>query len=41
VYSETIDWRLARFVDNLKLIAEGVVLDEDYWAENDMDKIAQ
>ena len=41
VYSETIDWRLARFVDNLKLTAEGVVLTEDYWAENDMDKIAQ
>ena len=41
VYSETIDWRLARFVDNLKLKAEGVVLTEDYWAENDMDKIAQ
>ena len=41
VYSETIDWRLARFVDNLKLIAEGVVLEEDYWTENDMDKIAQ
>ena len=41
VYSETIDWRLARFVDTLNLKAEGVVLTEDYWAENDMDKIAQ
>lgn len=41
VYSETIDWRLVRFVENLKLISEGVVLTEEYWAENDMDKIAQ
>ena len=31
VYSETIDWRLARFVNNLKLTAEGIVPDDAYW----------
>ena len=31
VYSETIDWRLVRFVTNLKLRAEGVVVDDAYW----------
>ena len=35
VYSETIDWRLVRFVENLKLISEGVALTEEYWAEQD------
>lgn len=32
VYSETIDWRLVRFVTNLKLRAEGIVVDDAYWA---------
>ncbi len=31
VYSETIDWRLVRFVTNLKLRAEGIVVDDAYW----------
>lgn len=31
VYSETIDWRLVRFVDNLKLTAEGYQPDDTYW----------
>ena len=34
VYSDTIDWRLVRFVTNLKLRAEGIVVDDAYW---DMD----
>ena len=35
VYSETIDWRLARFVTNLKLTAEGNQPDDAYWQEID------
>ena len=35
VYSETIDWRLVRFVTNLKLRAEGVVVDDAYWSAVD------
>ena len=31
VYSETIDWRLGRFVTNLKLRAEGVEVNDAYW----------
>ena len=31
VYSDTIDWRLVRFVQNLKLLAEGIVADDAYW----------
>ena len=31
VYSETIDWRLMRFVTNLKLRSEGIVADDAYW----------
>lgn len=31
VYSETIDWRLVRFVENLKLRSEGIVVDDAYW----------
>ena len=31
VYSETIDWRLVRFVENLKLRSEGIVADDAYW----------
>ena len=31
VYSETIDWRLVRFVDNLKLTAEGYQPNDTYW----------
>lgn len=41
VYSETIDWRLARFVENLKLIAEGFAPTEAYWAEQDAAMVAQ
>ena len=33
VYSETIDWRLVRFMENLKLTAEGAKPTEEYWAE--------
>ena len=33
VYSETIDWRLVRFVENLRLRSEGVIPTEEYWAE--------
>lgn len=32
VYSETIDWRLVRFVQNIKLAAEGLEVNDDYWA---------
>ena len=35
VYSETIDWRLARFVNNLKLTAEDNQPDDAYWKEID------
>ena len=31
VYSDTIDWRLVRFVNNLKLTAEGYQPDDTYW----------
>ena len=31
VYSETIDWRLVRFVTNIKLRSEGIVADDVYW----------
>lgn len=31
VYSETIDWRLMRFVQNIQLRSEGVVADDAYW----------
>ncbi len=31
VYSETIDWRLVRFVNNLKLTAEGYQPNDTYW----------
>lgn len=31
VYSNTIDWRLARFVNNMKLMAEGITPTEEYW----------
>ena len=41
VYSETIDWRLARFVENLKLIAEGFAPTEAYWQEQDAAMVAQ
>lgn len=35
VYSETIDWRLVRFVHNLKLRSEGIVADDAYWSAVD------
>ena len=31
VYSDTVDWRLVRFVHNLKLTAEGVTPTDEYW----------
>ena len=31
VYSETIDWRLVRFMTNLKMTAEGNQPDDAYW----------
>ena len=31
VYSETIDWRLVRFMTNLKITAEGNQPDDAYW----------
>jgi hypothetical protein len=31
VYSDTIDWRLVRFVTNIKLRSEGIVPDDAYW----------
>ena len=31
VYSDTVDWRLVRFVQNLKLTAEGIVPTDEYW----------
>ena len=31
VYSETIDWRLVRFIQNIKLTAEGLDVSDDYW----------
>ena len=35
VYSETIDWRLVRFVENLRLRSKGIIPTEEYWAEQD------
>ena len=35
VYGETIDWRLMRFVQNLKLRSEGVIADDTYWSAVD------
>lgn len=35
VYSETIDWRLVRFVQNIQLRSEGIVADEAYWSAID------
>lgn len=31
VYSDTIDWRLVRFVNNLKLRSEGIEVNDEYW----------
>lgn len=31
VYSATIDWRLVRFVTNIKLRSEGILPDDAYW----------
>ena len=36
VYSETIDWRLARFVTNLQLTAEGNQPDDAYWQDKEV-----
>lgn len=41
VYSDTIDWRLVRFVENLKLRSEGVSVDDAYWGQIDGGKVAQ
>ncbi len=35
VYSETIDWRLVRFVTNLQMTAEGNQPDDTYWETQD------
>lgn len=40
VYSETIDWRLVRFVENLRLRSEGIIPTEEYWAEQDAAMVA-
>lgn len=36
IYSETIDWRVMRFVQNLKLTAEGEEVSDDYWMHIDV-----
>ena len=41
VYSDTIDWRLVRFVMNLKLRSEGVMVDDAYWHMIDSEKVAE
>ena len=41
VYSDTIDWRLVRFVTNLKLRSEGVIADEAYWELQDSAKVSE
>ena len=41
VYSDTIDWRLVRFVTNLKLKAEGLEPTDEYWAEIDSAKVRE
>ena len=41
VYSETIDWRLVRFVENLRLRSEGIIPTEEYWAEQDVAMVAE
>ena len=41
VYSDTIDWRLVRFVMNLKLRSEGVEVDDAYWHMIDSAKVAE
>ena len=40
VYSETIDWRLVRFVENLRLRSKGIIPTEEYWAEQDAAMVA-
>ena len=40
VYSETIDWRLVRFVENLRLRSEGIIPTEEYWAEQNTAMVA-
>ena len=41
VYRETIDWRLARFVMNMKLRSEGIVADDAYWERIDSEQVAE
>ncbi len=41
VYSETIDWRLARFVQNLQLTAEGEQPTDAYWEKHDKNHIVK
>lgn len=41
VYSDTIDWRLVRFVTNLKLRSEGVMVDDAYWKQIDNAKTTE
>ena len=38
VYSDTVDWRLARFVENLRLMAEGQMPTDAYWETIDGQK---
>jgi len=38
VYSNTIDWRLERFVNNLKMMAEGKQPTDAYWQQIDKEK---
>ena len=38
IYRNTIDWRLERFVTNLKLMAEGKQPTDAYWQQIDKEK---
>jgi len=35
VYSDTVDWRFERFVNNIKLTAQGFIPSDAWWAEQD------
>ena len=41
VYSDTIDWRLVRFVMNMRLRSEGVMVDDAYWHMIDSSKVSE
>lgn len=38
VYSETIDWRVERFMQNLKMTAEGNTPTDEYWREREAEQ---